>query len=197
MTDVPANHQVLVDDSVLARARLRDQQAFEDLYRQHVGRVRRKLGLLLGQRRRADLDDLTQEVFVQVHRHLVAFRGDANFTTWLYRITVNVALMHLRGRGRFSAFLERLGQALRPAPATPEERLLGAQRGAQALRLLDCLPHEQRAVFVLYEVEGHTLGEIAALTDAPLNTVASRLRAARQRVQDLLRPAPARAGGAP
>lgn len=180
--------EVLIDASVIARARLRDQQAFGLLYRSYAGRVHRKLQLVVGWRHRADVDDLVQEVWVQVHRNLDAFRGDSNFTTWLYRITVNVGLMHLRSRGRFGVFLDKLrvfgfGGSGDP---TPEDQLLERQQGTRAMRLLDGLPVEQRAVFVLYEVEGHTLGEIGAMTDASINTVASRLRAARQKVQDLL-----------
>jgi len=71
-----------------------DERAFEQLYQHYSRRVYSLCLRLLGNP--ADAEDVTQEVFLQVHRKLKTFRGDAAFTTWLYRLTVNAALMHLR-----------------------------------------------------------------------------------------------------
>ena len=82
--------QVVIEtsDEVLAgRAAGGDEEAFRHLYRRHVGRVRGLLYQMTGESE--SLDDLTQEVFVKVFRALGNFRGDASFSTWLFRVAVN------------------------------------------------------------------------------------------------------------
>jgi DNA-directed RNA polymerase specialized sigma24 family protein len=83
---------------LIERAARGERAAFDELYREHVDRVHRHLVHIVGQD--PDVEDLVQATFVQVYKNLAKYRGDSSFTTWLYRITVNVALGHLRKRRR-------------------------------------------------------------------------------------------------
>ena len=82
------------DDSLVARCQAGDGTAFRALFMQHRADVARHVYRLTGPS--ADAEDLVQEVFFQVHRSLKDFRGQARFTTWLHRVTVNVVLMSRR-----------------------------------------------------------------------------------------------------
>src|SRR5580692_9535384 len=78
-------------DEVVRRAQRGDPAAFTELFRRHRGDVSRLVFRMLGPT--PDAEDVVQEVFLQVHRSLGEFRGQAKFTTWLHRVTVNVVLM--------------------------------------------------------------------------------------------------------
>ena len=149
-----------------------DEAAFRELYRRHVERVHRIVARILGPR--GDVDDAVQEIFVQVHRSLDRFHGESLFTTWLHRVAVNVTANVLRQRPR------------EPAEAAPDEldpdpgEHLEAREEVRALyRALDELPEHNRVAFVLFELEGMSLEEIAEATGMPLAAAAARLRRAR------------------
>jgi RNA polymerase sigma-70 factor (ECF subfamily) len=174
-----------IDDAVptyVRRAMTGDTRAFGELYRLHRRDVARLAGRMLGPR--GDLEDLIQEVFIQVFRSLPNFRGDSRFTTWLHRVTVNVALMHLRAlRSR-----PQLGPEA-PADATPavdtESPLDGVARNERLralYRILDQLSDKKRTVFVLHDLEGLPAGDIAKLVGSPVLTVRTRLFYARREV---------------
>ncbi len=156
-----------------------DTQAFRLLYEEHLEQVILHVGRLLGPR--ADVEDAVQEVFVRVHRSLDQYRGDSKFSTWLYRVTRNVAIDHLR-RQKKTVSLDDW----RPLRATGEDwRRLEARDQLRGLyAALERLPPEYREAFVLYEVEGCKLREIAELTESPLGTVASRVRRAREQLRE-------------
>lgn len=141
-----------------------------------VWRSLRRLGV-----READLPDAMQEVFVVVHRKLDEFEGRARITTWLFRICMNVArdrhrLAHVR---REVLDEDRLASALddREDVSVTIER---KQAIAQLEAALERLDFDQRAVFVLFELEGQSGDEIAATLQIPLGTVWSRLRLGRE-----------------
>jgi RNA polymerase sigma-70 factor, ECF subfamily len=158
-----------------------DTQAFRLLYEEHVEQVIHHVGRLLGPR--ADVEDAVQEVFVRVHRSLDQYRGDCKFSTWLYRVTRNVAIDHLRRQKKTISLDD-----WRPLRATGEDwRRLEARDQLRGLyAALERLPPEYREAFVLYEVEGCKLREIAELTESPLGTVASRVRRAREQLREVL-----------
>lgn len=153
------------------------QWSFDDIYRDHVGFVWRNL------RRfgvpEAEIEDAAHEVFMVVLRRLAEFDGDAAITTWLYSIARGVASNRRRGSLRRQ---RRHADAPPPeAPASPVEQLERARAAADVARFLSTLTPDQRAVFELFEIEGlraHEVGEALALN---INTVYTRLRAARQR----------------
>jgi len=172
------------DDSAPAyvqRAREGDARAFQELFRNHRRDVARLVGRLLGPR--PEVEDVVQEVFIQVFRSLPNFRGDARFTTWLHRVTVNVTLMHLRAaRSR-----PRLGNELLDEPAAPEgdspvDHAARNQRLRALYKILDTLSDKKRAVFILHDLDGVPAAQIAAMVDSPVLTVRTRLFYARREV---------------
>jgi RNA polymerase sigma-70 factor, ECF subfamily len=132
--------------------------------------------------RDADLEDVMQEVLVVVHRRRESYRFSCRLTTWLFGICLRVASRHRR-----RAYLrwERDESELPELTndTTPEAELAERQAEAQFKRHLAKLNLEQRATFVMFEIEGHSCQEIAALFAVPLGTIHSRLHAARQVMQ--------------
>ena len=108
------------EDRLIERAAADDRAAFRELYNRHRTDVARLVYRMLGGR--GDLDDVIQEVFVQVHKSLKDFRGQAKFSTWLHRVTVNVVLMHRRAARSRPVFAdEALGEGLVHAPDAPPD----------------------------------------------------------------------------
>src|SRR5262245_60282470 len=156
---------------------------FESIYHawfHDVCRWARAMGINEG-----ELEDVAQEVFVAVQRRLPEFRNE-NLAGWLYRITARAARDHrqrawfrhlvgLRRSDELDAFA-RLGPG--PAEQLADHRLLS--------RLLEGMSEKKRTTLVLYELEGYTGEEIAALQDVPVDTVWSRLRHARSEMKERL-----------
>jgi len=152
---------------------------FEEVYRAYfayVWRTLRRLGV-----READAADAAQEAFLVVHRRLPEFEGRAKLTTWLFRICLNVASdqgrrAHVRREVLDGADFDALSHPSERADAGAvlHEDLARLERGLSRLSM------DERAVFVLFEIEGSTSAEVAASLEVPLGTVYSRLRRARQ-----------------
>jgi RNA polymerase sigma-70 factor (ECF subfamily) len=131
-----------------------DRPAFERLYRAHMQRVFSVCMRMVSDRNKAE--ELTQDVFVRVWQKLPTFRGDAQVSTWLHRVTVNVVLTHRKsdGAGKNRAVNDDEAIALTPARAAFVGERLDLD-GAIAT-----LPRGARQVFVLHDVEGFTHEEI-------------------------------------
>jgi RNA polymerase sigma-70 factor (ECF subfamily) len=165
---------------LIGRCLAGERAAFERLYRDHRRQVAANLYRVLGER--AELEDLVQEVFVIAFRGLERFRGDAKLSTWLYRIAVNVALGRLRSRARRAPpvpYADVLSDVVDTA-SSPEERLADRQELLRVARTLEHLAPKKRIVFVLHEIEGLDIDEIAKIVGAPLVTVRTRLHYARK-----------------
>lgn len=157
-----------------------------EIYQAHfryVWRCLRSLGV--GE---ATLDDAVQEVFLVVQRKLSVFDGACDVRSWLYAIIIRVARRHrsqaARDARRFLDHQSALNsastrQAIQPT-ADLRQDIEKHERLAIARRALDLLDDSKREVFVLACIEGMSAPEIGALIDVPVNTVYSRLRAARQ-----------------
>lgn len=150
------------------------------LFRAHFGFVRRVLrrcGVA-----EADLDDAVQDVFLVVHRRIDDFEGRASETTWLYAVAVRVASTLRRSASRELARRDKAGAQMHSASEADPERELSRQEAAEVLdSLLSELDGTKRTVFVLAELEGVPVPEIAQIMDANLRTTHSRLRLARKR----------------
>ncbi len=162
---------------------------FDEAYRTHfdyVWRTLRRLGV-----READASDAAQDVFIVVHRKLETFEGNALLTTWLFRICMYVASERRRSA---SARHEVADEALDPPSTAPnaEEDAQRKQELALAEGMMDSLTDEQRAVFVLFEIEEMNGDEIAEALEIPVGTVRSRLRMAREAFQAAMTRAKAR-----
>jgi RNA polymerase sigma-70 factor, ECF subfamily len=158
-----------------------DLVAFEELYRDNVGRVHAICFRLAGDAALAE--ELTQDVFVRAWQKLPSFRGDSAFSTWLHPLTINVALTERRTRRR------RLARVMPTDDLTPFERPGkggGPERGLDLERALGELPEGARAVFVLHDVEGYKHGEIAELIGVATGTSKAQLHRARRLLREAL-----------
>ena len=158
---------------------------FQEIYRAHFRRVWRTLGRLGV--READLMDVSQNVFIVVHRRLATFEGRAELTTWLFSICRLVAKDYRRSapiRREVVVDVRSLPQAANAAESdalgeSPLARLNTEDLSELLESILSKLPEKLRVVFVMFELEELSGEEIAVLLDVPVGTVRSRLRLAR------------------
>ena len=177
---------------LVARARAGDKLAFRELFRAHRADVARLAHRLLGSA--TDLEDVVQEVFLQVHRSIGDFRGQSRFSTWLYRVTVNVVLMGRRAARSRPMFIETAESHVANRSddrALPDEQVSRSLRIQAFRRLLDRLSEKKRTVYVLHELEGVSPTEIAQIVGAPVLTVRTRLFYARRELGLMLGEEPA------
>jgi RNA polymerase sigma-70 factor (ECF subfamily) len=174
------------DLELAARCRAGDADAFEELYRQHARRLFSLVVRMVGSAE--DAEDLVQEVFLQAHRKLAGFRGESTLGTWLYRLTMNHCLDHLRGRqARMSRATESLddedaAEPMAPAPAVPP-----AISRMDLEKAIAALPPGSRAAFLLHDVEGFEHREIAAILGVSEGTSKSQVHKARLKLRTILR----------
>jgi RNA polymerase sigma-70 factor (ECF subfamily) len=167
----------MIDGALLEQCKRGSEPAFRAMYYRTMPRVRAWVTRFVGPG--AALADVVQEVYVQVYRSIATFRGDAAFSTWLYRITLNVATTHLRRASRTERGLDHDARLDARAGRDEEQRLQARDDLRRLYGALDALSDDKRAAFVLYELEGRSLQEIADITESPVPTVAARLRRAR------------------
>lgn len=158
---------------------------FEDLYRKHYRRVYSICLRMTGNV--AEAEDLTQEVFIQLHRKLGSFRGESAFTTWLHRLTVNQVLMHFRKRSVRSELTTEDGEmpdSVDPDTVNPEAMPIVDRISLE--NAIAQLPRGYRTIFVLHDVEGYEHEEIAKLLGCSAGTSKSQLHKARLKLRRLL-----------
>ena len=179
----------LSDEDLLAALRAEQTGAFEEVVKRFGARVLNTcLGLVP---QRADAEDLTQEVFVEVYTQLATFRGEARLSTWVYRIAVNKCLEWQRHRKRqkrfafltslFSTSGEQEGE-LRHDPPDDNHPGVLAERQEQAAILRQAvarLPERQQAAFTLFHLEGLPQSEIAEALELSTGAVESLLHRAK------------------
>ncbi|HLV20668.1 MAG TPA: sigma-70 family RNA polymerase sigma factor [Polyangiaceae bacterium] len=173
--------------AVIERARGGDSLAFRELFRRYRADVARLVHRMVGSG--GDLDDLVQEVFLQVHRSIGDFRGQARFSTWLYRVAVNVVLMQRRAARSRPTFSYVEPATLDDKPL-PDEQLARTLRIEAFYRLLDRISEKKRTVFILHELEGLVPADIARIVDAPVLTVRTRLFYARRELAGMMKDEP-------
>ena len=175
-----------------------DERAFRELVERYQTRLLNFIYRMIGDRERAE--DLVQETFLRVYRHLDRFDRTKRFACWIYIIASNLAKNELRDRSRTPLIPF---QSLRPAwrddddnlpqfedPATrPDDLYRQRQLRAVVAASVEQLPEHHRQVFVLRELEGKSYGEIAEITGCKLGTVRSRLNRARSSFAELIGPA--------
>jgi RNA polymerase sigma-70 factor (ECF subfamily) len=139
--------------------------------------------------------DVSQEAFVKAYRSLPKFKGDSAFYTWLFRITMNLALD--RRRQRIARAKSLGGEAVTPeewertavsSDTSPDEEAVSADRRARIGQALESLPEHHRAIIILSDIQGLSYREIAEVLAIPMGTVMSRLHNARKRLRDVLGP---------
>lgn len=169
-----------ITEDMIARARDGDMDAFERIYRAASGFVY-NVALRIT-RHSSDAEDVTQEVFVKMHRNLKEFRLQSSCKTWLYRITVNSALSRCRRltteQGAMARYRNEVEVENSASPDAGEKQIGDRRRILDAM--LSELEPDQRACLVMREMEGLAYAEIAEILRVPLNTVRSRLHRARK-----------------
>ena len=176
------------DRELVRRAQREDKEAFEELIRRHQQRVFAVAGGIL--RRREDVEDISQQVFVKAYFSLKRFDQRAAFTTWLYKITVNECWDLLRKKKvRPLVYESDLSEEQARQVASSE---LGTNPGPdiserieareQVEQLLEGLDERDRLMLMLKEVEGFSIEEIAEVLELNANTVKVRLFRARRRI---------------
>jgi RNA polymerase sigma-70 factor, ECF subfamily len=172
----------LDDVTLVVRAREGDVAAFSVLAERHQAALYRVALRLLGNA--ADAEDALQEALLDAWRRLDRFRGDSAFTTWAYRIVTNRCLDVLRAR-RATVGLDAVEEPVAPGDT---EHAAEVDAGLAAVgAALRTLPDDQRACFVLRELEGLGYAEISEITGASETAVRGRIHRARTTLAGVLR----------
>jgi RNA polymerase sigma-70 factor (ECF subfamily) len=178
---------------LVERCRNGDLTAFDEIVALHQNRIYNLCFWSLGDADEAA--DATQETFLRAWRAIARFRGESAFATWLHRIALNVTHDAARRRGRaplpFSATTSTDDEELSgtdPPDLTPGPGEIAAQheRRLAVRRALAALPENHRTVLVLFDIEGYSYEEAAALLQLPMGTLKSRLNRARVALRERL-----------
>jgi RNA polymerase sigma-70 factor (ECF subfamily) len=149
-----------------------DSQAFERLYRRHIGRMTSLARWLLGH---DDVEDVLQEIFIRVWEKLDTFKGQAAFSTWLHRLATNVILRRRQERQTWAK--RHSGSVLDLATASGGPMTPGLKVDVEAA--VDRLPERAREVFVLHDMAGYKHHEIGEMLEISPGTSRSQLHHAR------------------
>jgi RNA polymerase sigma-70 factor (ECF subfamily) len=178
----PANPAARADDELVLRCQAGDPAAWRSLYDRHFPAIERLvLAVGVGE---GDADDLCQEIFLIVYRHLRGFRAQSQLATWIHRIGVREAIRFAR-RGRLRQQLARLFQRERPPELPADWSENAASRRHYLRELLARLRPERRLALVLFEIEGLAVADIARLCACAEATVWTRLHRARADLEKL------------
>src|SRR5438045_130934 len=186
-----------MDDSAVVTAFLGgEERAFSERVTRYQTRLLNFVYRTIGDREKAE--DLVQEVFIRVYRHLHRFDRSKKFSTWVYTIASNLAKNELRNRSRnplvlFQTIKKHWEADHRPlqfedTTARPDDLYRKRFLKEAVDQCVDQLPTHHRAVFVLRELEGKSYAEIADITGCNLGTVKSRLNRARNSFAQLIGP---------
>jgi len=183
------SERVASDLTLVRRAQRGDEEAFAALFQLYRRRV---YSVCLSMTRDvSEAEDLTQEVFLQVFHKVGTFRGDSAFSSWLYRVTVNTALM-MRRRHKLSPMLSLDAPVSSDSPSLHHNlsqrdlHLSGAIDRISLYRAIQALPSGYRKIVGLHEFHGYRHREIAELLHCSIETSKSQLRRAKLKMRGLL-----------
>jgi RNA polymerase sigma-70 factor (ECF subfamily) len=189
--DPPRVQSLRHRQDIVTRAQAGDDSAFTEIYELHKQRV---FSICLRMVHDFSLaEDLAQDAFIQLHRKIASFRGDAAFSTWLYRITFNIVLMHLRKSRLHTISLDELTACI---PQERTSREFGIRDLCQAgvvdrlalSRAVNVLAPGYRSIYVLHDVEGYEHREIAEAQQCSMGNTKSQLHKARRALRSALGP---------
>jgi RNA polymerase sigma-70 factor, ECF subfamily len=187
-----------LEDTDLVNAFLAGEtRSFDILVERYQTRLLNFVYRIVGDRERAE--DLVQEVFIRVYRHLARFDRSKKFSTWIYTIASNLGKNELRNRSRnplvlFTSITQGWEDDERPLEfedpsSRPDDLFRKRQVKEMVEQSVAQLPQHHREVFVLREIEGRSYEEIAEITHCNLGTVKSRLNRARSSFAEIIEPA--------
>lgn len=177
------------EHALIEKVKAGDHGAFETIFRRYITRVHRQAYRLIGNE--AEAEEVVQDVFLVIYEKVGTFRGDSAFSTWLYRLTLNVALTKLRRRktGKeisiddyLPRFQEDGHHRVRPVVDWSrefDERLQREESQRLIQQALDQLPPKDKAVIVLSDLEGVSNREISEALGLSIPAVKARLHRAR------------------
>jgi RNA polymerase sigma-70 factor (ECF subfamily) len=189
-SDARPSLKPLTDGALVARTRAGDPRALEELLGRHGEYLLRLARRYV--REEDDARDVLQDVFVTTWKKLPGFEGRSQVGSWLYRVTVNASLMHLRGRSRRPELLathdpdrlldgDRHRLALESsAPFRPDQQLESQELRRILQQAIDRLPQSLRSVFELRDLQGWSTSQTAHLLGISLSAVKTRLHRARR-----------------
>lgn len=186
ITDVKTNQP---DEELARLAAEGDAAAFEEIHERHRRRVYAIALRMTGNE--ADAEDLTQDSFVSVLRWIGSFRGEASFTSWLYRLVVNQVNMHFRRRKARPEYQTRDGELPECEPVNT--RRANSEQVIDRIILEEAvqrIPKGSRAAFILHDVEGYEHKDVGLLMGWATGTSKSQLHRARAGLRKLLAPQP-------
>lgn len=177
---------------LVARAQGGDREAFDQLVDETYAMIYATAYRLTGDIELAS--DATQDAYVRAYNSLQTFRGSSSFSTWMYRITVNVSLDALRRRSRAPEALTIAGEEQErevevvDQSADPQAAVETRELQQIVARGLQQLSEDHRTVLVLFDINGLSYDEIAQVLEVPLGTVKSRLNRARLALRQVIAP---------
>lgn len=181
---LPITGPVIEKDELVLALQRGERQAVARAYELHHPRIRAFARRMVGDE--AAAEDLVHEVFVTLPSAIRSFRGEAALSTFLIGIAVSHARHHVRAAARRRAAMERFAALPKDTPVDVESQAYADQLAHALARALDRLPDDQRAVFVLCEMDERTSAEVALIVDAPEGTVRTRLFHAKRKLREML-----------
>ena len=186
------DYKIVSDDSLVAQAQKKDYHAFEELVKRYEGKIYGHTLRLLGNRE--DAQDVLQETFLNVFKGLENFRGDSSFSTWIYRIATNNALMRLRKLSHAERELNdelpppesMKRQALASHILNPKDAFLEKEMLRELDKAVERLPEKYRTIFLLRDVEEFSTDRTANVLGISEAAVKSRLHRARLFIREAL-----------
>jgi RNA polymerase sigma-70 factor (ECF subfamily) len=166
---------ILIDRSIKG-----DASAFKQLYNCNVSRVYAVCLRISTSKQKAE--ELTQDVFVKAWENLSSFRRESRFSTWLFRIAVNTALIDLRSRRRWLSRFKYIGDVFK----FDKKISLTGGNNIDLERAISYLPEKARIVFVLHDIEGYKHEEIAEMLSNTSGTTKAQLHRARKLLKEAL-----------
>jgi len=180
------NPDLETDERLVQSCQAGDSTAFDCLARRHQKLVFRLIYRIVG--KDGDIEDIAQEVFLRAYKGLDKFRGDAAFSTWLTRITVNYCLKVLNQR-KAKPLLERLTSFVAWSKESTQQSVVELQEQRAVVKhALERLSPKHKTAIVLLYFEEHSCEEIAEILECSVGTVKSRLYHARIKLKKLLSP---------
>ena len=183
-----------IDENILIdKAKDGNVEAFEEIVNIYQKKVYNIALRMLGNRE--DANELAQEVFIKVYKALPSFKGNSSFSTWLYRVTMNVCTDELRKRKNKNVVYleekvnynnEEIDRQIEDESLGPPEQYEKKRLREAVIKSINLLPQDQKIVIVLRDIHGFDYRQISEILKCPEGTIKSRLNRARKALKEIL-----------